>query len=67
MSDTELASPINKIIRAVTNPGPVPAFHAKTMQRHRTEWPALWSAIDELIQQQGTTYSRNLLGDKNEH
>jgi hypothetical protein len=45
--DTENAA--RRIAEAIQNPGPVPAYHAEIMARHRREWPTLWQAIDELL------------------
>ena len=45
-----LAHAIRDVRRAVQNEGPVPKHHRAVMARHRREWPALWEAIDRLMQ-----------------
>lgn len=42
---------IEKIRRAIENPGSHPAYHREVMTRHRKEWPVLWRAIDELMRE----------------
>lgn len=44
-------NPVDRIVAAVKNPGPNPMYHHNTMRRHRLEWPELWKAIDDLIEE----------------
>lgn len=47
MSETSQA--IQKLIDAINNEGPVPLYHRHVMRKHRSEWPTLWKAIDEIV------------------
>lgn len=40
---------VEKIRRAIHDPGRSPATHLATMSRHRSEWPTLHKAIDEML------------------
>ena len=40
----------NMLVQAIEDEGVSPSFHLATMQRHRQEWPVLWSAIDKLME-----------------
>ena len=46
-SRTDIA--ILRLRKAVFNKGPNPKFHDKLMNKHRSEWPELWVAIDALL------------------
>lgn len=39
-----------RVYHAIMDQGPQPRHHLDTMKRHRREWPALWRALDELMQ-----------------
>jgi hypothetical protein len=47
MSDLEKA--VEKLIAAIKVEGPVPQYHRHVMRKHRSEWPSLWKAIDEIV------------------
>lgn len=40
---------IERVRRAIKNPGARPDYHSKQMLRLMTEWPALFYAVMELI------------------
>lgn len=44
----ELAMIVMGIVDAILDPGPQPLYHRQVLQRHRTEWPALWRYLDAL-------------------
>ena len=46
MSDLEKA--VEKLIAAIKVEGPVPQYHRHVLRKHRSEWPTLWKAIDEI-------------------
>lgn len=48
MSD-EMRKAIKKMILAIKVEGPVPQYHRHVMRKHRSEWPTLWKAIDEIV------------------
>jgi hypothetical protein len=48
MSD-EMLKAIEKMILAIQVEGPVPQYHRHVMRKHRSEWPTLWRAIDEIV------------------
>jgi hypothetical protein len=39
---------INEVKEAINFDGPVPEYHRHLTRKHRSEWPRLWSALDEL-------------------
>lgn len=41
---------VKAIIKAIQDKGPEPTYHDNVMARHRHEWPALWKALDKLIE-----------------
>lgn len=47
----ELNLKIKAIEGAIKDEGPNPRYHHDTMRRHRSEWPMLWDAIDELLKE----------------
>jgi len=49
MTDAREAA-IRDIGRAVRLENMSPQHYAKVMRRHRKEWPALWAAIDDLLE-----------------
>lgn len=46
---SELENAIQKLIDAINNEGAVPLYHRHVMRKHRSEWPTLWKAIDEIV------------------
>lgn len=40
----------DRLRQAVEDEGPNPRYHREVMERHREEWPALWAAIDEILE-----------------
>ena len=44
------------IVRAMTDPGSHPDYHYRQMTRLKTEWPALYNAIAELMAARGWTW-----------
>lgn len=40
---------INEIVEAIKNKGPSPGYHNKIMNKHKKEWPTLWAALDNLV------------------
>jgi hypothetical protein len=40
---------VRAVVQAITNEGRVPGYHRQVMQRHRSEWPTLWRALDQLV------------------
>lgn len=40
---------IERVRRAVRDPGKYPEWKAELQARHRMEWPTLWNALDELL------------------
>ena len=47
--EAQLRNAAEGIHRAVRNPGPHPQFHWAMAAKHRTEWPLIWQAIDNLV------------------
>ena len=47
---SELNGAVNKLVRAIEEPGPHPKIHASIMRQHRKEWPILWDAIDAILE-----------------
>jgi hypothetical protein len=47
--DTRTDISISRLRKAVLNKGPNPKFHDKLEKKHRSEWPELWLAIDDLL------------------
>ena len=47
MSDLDIA--LQNLMEALTHEGPVPQYHHHVMRKHRSEWPRLWEAIDEIV------------------
>lgn len=45
----DLRAALDSLRAAVTDEGPVPAYHRDIMRRHRREWPSLWHAIDAVL------------------
>ena len=45
---SEMDKAIQKLIDAIKIEGPVPQYHRHVMRKHRSEWPRLWEAIDEI-------------------
>ena len=41
---------LQKIEKAITEEGKMPAYHKKVMDRHRLEWGTLHNAIDDAIE-----------------
>lgn len=44
----DLDDEVSAVVRAWTDPGPQPGYHRQWMERVRTEWPTLGSALDRL-------------------
>lgn len=40
---------IEQLRKAVEDPGRVPSFHIRTQRQHQREWPKLWEAIYNLL------------------
>lgn len=40
------------LVRAIENPGPSPHWHRQVLHKHRKEWPALWAAIDKILDEE---------------
>ena len=38
---------LSDIRATIHNEGPNPEYHRMVMRKHRSEWPALWKALDE--------------------
>jgi hypothetical protein len=49
MSD-DVMTAVEALRRAVLDAGPRPTVHFLTLQKHRREWPALWMAIEHLLE-----------------
>ena len=49
MQVDKLNSDIEKIRQAIEIEGPYPKVHRKIFNRHRREWPTLWRAIDNIL------------------
>lgn len=45
---SELDKAIRKLLDAIQVEGPVPQYHRHVMRKHRSEWPTLWKAIDDI-------------------
>lgn len=35
---------------AIGDKGPSPGYHMEVLKRHRKEWPALWTALDQVME-----------------
>ena len=42
---------VQAVRRAIEDAGSHPGYHRSVMKRHRAEWPALWRALDQLLEQ----------------
>lgn len=40
---------IMEIKKSIEIEGPVPQYHRHVLRKHRSEWPVLWKAIDEVV------------------
>lgn len=40
---------VNVVRRAIDDPGRFPLYHRRVMATHRSQWPTLWAAIDNLL------------------
>ena len=57
---TPLEAAADQIVRAMTDPGSHPDYHYRQMTRLKTEWPALYEAIAELMAARGWTWPPEL-------
>lgn len=48
VKNTDLA--MAALVTAIQDKGAVPQYHAHVMKKHREEWPALWAAIDKIVE-----------------
>lgn len=46
--DDDLRWAVDEVLLAIQDEGPVPTYHRDVMRRHRSQWPALWHALDRL-------------------
>lgn len=49
MDRRELLRRLDKIRDAIENEGVLPGYHRRVMARHKSEWPTLWRAIEEAL------------------
>lgn len=49
MTDPNLLAAVQAVVDAIKNEGRNPPFHRRVMAEHRTQWPTLWKALDELV------------------
>jgi hypothetical protein len=57
---TRLELAADTIVRAMTDPGSHPDYHYRQMTRLKTEWPALYAAIAELMAARGWSWPPEL-------
>jgi hypothetical protein len=50
MEKEDLAPILQEIKSAIQNAGPNPQYHVVILERHRRQWPTLWSALDKLLE-----------------
>ncbi len=46
--DDRVRAAIRRVIKAIEDEGCMPSYHRKVMRKHRSEWPTLWRALDDL-------------------
>ncbi len=46
---SEIDEAIERLIAAINVEGPVPQYHRHVLRKHRSEWPTLWKAIDQIV------------------
>lgn len=49
MDRRELLRRLDKIRDAIENEGISPGYHCRVMAQHKSEWPTLWRAIEEAL------------------
>ena len=42
---------VRAVVNAIENQGLVPKYQNFVARKHREEWPALWQAIDDLVEE----------------
>lgn len=46
--DESLRAAVERVVRAIEDEGPVPAWHRGIMRKQRAQWPTLWRELDRL-------------------
>lgn len=46
----EMADAVKQVREAVQDEGNHPYHHRKVLREHRRQWPALWEALDRLLE-----------------
>ncbi len=46
----DMADAVKQVREAVEDEGNHPYHHRKVLREHRRQWPALWEAIDTLLE-----------------
>ena len=48
---SNMENAIAELVKAIRDKGAVPQFHNHVLRKHRSEWPVLWKAIDNIVKE----------------